>query len=178
MSGKQVSDLYAYEVHVIDGYEDGSFHPDQTVNQIKDAAEAGLISGKDDGIFDPHGNSTRAEALTVILISSGKGRVNPLKFCLYDNKYEQVILIKNNIRSVIRYKMDRKMSSEVTVLPILSKDEYLSYPASFRGEINGVSYLLYEVPGVLEARFDQVIVHDRFRLQSPDRIVRRVNKNM
>ncbi|WP_171646066.1 S-layer homology domain-containing protein [Paenibacillus phytorum] len=37
------------------------------VNQIKDAAEAGLISGKNDGIFDPHGNSTRAEALTVIL---------------------------------------------------------------------------------------------------------------
>lgn len=37
------------------------------VNQIKDAAEAGIISGKDDGIFDPHGNSTRAEALTVIL---------------------------------------------------------------------------------------------------------------
>ena len=37
------------------------------VNQIKDAAEAGIISGKNDGIFDPHGNSTRSEALTVIL---------------------------------------------------------------------------------------------------------------
>ncbi|NOU64367.1 hypothetical protein GC096_10040 [Paenibacillus sp. LMG 31461] len=37
------------------------------VNQIKDAAEAGIVSGKYGGIFDPHGNSTRSEALTVIL---------------------------------------------------------------------------------------------------------------
>ncbi|MCY9665674.1 S-layer homology domain-containing protein [Paenibacillus alginolyticus] len=37
------------------------------MNQIKDAAEAGIISGKNDGIFDPQGNSTRAEALTIIL---------------------------------------------------------------------------------------------------------------
>jgi hypothetical protein len=90
---------------VINGYEDGTFKPDQTisrqemvvilsrivnlskldkdaskgnltdlasassyaVNQIKDAAEAGLISGKGEGIFDPLGSSTRSEALTVIL---------------------------------------------------------------------------------------------------------------
>lgn len=37
------------------------------VNQIKDAAEAGLVSSKNVGIFDPHGNSTRSEALAVIL---------------------------------------------------------------------------------------------------------------
>lgn len=37
------------------------------VNQIKDAAEAGIISGKNNGIFDPQGTSTRAEALTIIL---------------------------------------------------------------------------------------------------------------
>ncbi|CAH1192893.1 hypothetical protein PAECIP111891_00457 [Paenibacillus allorhizoplanae] len=37
------------------------------VNQIKEAAEAGIINGKEEGIFDPHGNSTRSEALTVIL---------------------------------------------------------------------------------------------------------------
>jgi hypothetical protein len=37
------------------------------MNQIKEAAEAGIINGKEDGIFDPHGNSTRSEALTVIL---------------------------------------------------------------------------------------------------------------
>ncbi|WP_244209097.1 S-layer homology domain-containing protein [Paenibacillus ferrarius] len=36
-------------------------------NQIKDAAEAGIISGKNDGVFDPKGKSTRAEALTIIL---------------------------------------------------------------------------------------------------------------
>ncbi|MNI19520.1 Cellulosome-anchoring protein precursor [compost metagenome] len=37
------------------------------VNQIKDAAEAGIVSGKNNGIFDPQGTSTRAEALTIIL---------------------------------------------------------------------------------------------------------------
>ncbi|NOU74663.1 hypothetical protein GC098_25290 [Paenibacillus sp. LMG 31458] len=70
------------------------------------------------------------------------------------------------------------MSSDVSVLPILTKDEYLSFPASFRGEVNGLSYLLYEVPGVLEARYDQVIVRDRHRLQSLDRNVGKVDKNM
>ena len=35
--------------------------------QIKEAAEAGIISGKSGGIFDPKGKATRAEALTVIL---------------------------------------------------------------------------------------------------------------
>ncbi|MCJ8011502.1 S-layer homology domain-containing protein [Paenibacillus sp. KQZ6P-2] len=37
------------------------------VNPIKDAAKAGIISGKGDGAFDPQGISTRAEALTIIL---------------------------------------------------------------------------------------------------------------
>ncbi|TXK83539.1 S-layer homology domain-containing protein [Paenibacillus sp. N3.4] len=36
-------------------------------NSIKDAAEAGIINGKKDGVFDPQGNATRAEALTVLL---------------------------------------------------------------------------------------------------------------
>ncbi|MEC0238309.1 S-layer homology domain-containing protein [Paenibacillus dokdonensis] len=34
---------------------------------IKDAAEAGIIDGKNSGTFDPQGYATRAEALTVIL---------------------------------------------------------------------------------------------------------------
>ncbi|WP_169810376.1 S-layer homology domain-containing protein, partial [Paenibacillus macquariensis] len=38
-------------------------------NQIKDAAKAGIISGNGNGngLFDPKGKSTRAEALTIIL---------------------------------------------------------------------------------------------------------------
>ncbi|MCY9691481.1 S-layer homology domain-containing protein [Paenibacillus alginolyticus] len=36
-------------------------------SSIKDAAEAGIINGKKDGVFDPQGNATRAEALTVVL---------------------------------------------------------------------------------------------------------------
>jgi hypothetical protein len=36
-------------------------------NEIKDAAEAGIINGKNDGAFDPKGNATRGEALTVVL---------------------------------------------------------------------------------------------------------------
>lgn len=36
-------------------------------NPIKDAAKAGIISGKGNGLFDPKGNSTRAEALTIVL---------------------------------------------------------------------------------------------------------------
>ncbi|MBP1965356.1 S-layer homology domain-containing protein [Paenibacillus aceris] len=37
------------------------------VNPIKDAAKAGIISGKNDGMFDPQGNATRSEALAIIL---------------------------------------------------------------------------------------------------------------
>jgi hypothetical protein len=36
-------------------------------NEIKDAAKAGIINGKNDGSFDPQGNATRAEALTIVL---------------------------------------------------------------------------------------------------------------
>ncbi|WP_256224048.1 S-layer homology domain-containing protein [Paenibacillus sp. 1_12] len=36
-------------------------------NAIKDAAEAGIINGKNAGIFDSQGIATRAEALIVIL---------------------------------------------------------------------------------------------------------------
>lgn len=90
---------------VLNGYDDGTFKPDQTIsreeivfivsrivnwdsvnkdaskgkftdmssaspyaaNAIKDAAEAGIINGKNAGIFDPQGNATRAEALIVII---------------------------------------------------------------------------------------------------------------
>ncbi|CAG9611665.1 S-layer protein [Bacillus rhizoplanae] len=38
-----------------------------TANQIKDAEKAGIISVKGNGLFDPKGNSTRAEALTIVL---------------------------------------------------------------------------------------------------------------
>ncbi|WP_227793499.1 S-layer homology domain-containing protein [Paenibacillus guangzhouensis] len=38
-----------------------------TANLIKDAAAAGIISGKPNGVFDPKGSATRAEALTIIL---------------------------------------------------------------------------------------------------------------
>ncbi|MFF2890477.1 S-layer homology domain-containing protein [Paenibacillus sp. NPDC057967] len=34
---------------------------------VKDAGRAGIIKGKEDGFFDPKGNATRAEAITVIL---------------------------------------------------------------------------------------------------------------
>ncbi|OMF44050.1 S-layer homology domain-containing protein [Paenibacillus peoriae] len=34
---------------------------------IKDVAEAGIITGKSAGVFDPQGNATRAEAITIIL---------------------------------------------------------------------------------------------------------------
>ncbi len=36
-------------------------------NAIKDVAEAGIINGKSNGAFDPQGNATRAEALTIVL---------------------------------------------------------------------------------------------------------------
>ncbi|MBP1965324.1 hypothetical protein J2Z65_004561 [Paenibacillus aceris] len=84
-----------------------------------------------------------------------------MKFCLYDKRDKRVVLIENNILSAFNLKKTKcGMSSDISVLPILSKDEYLSFPDSFRGEVNGLSYLLYEVPGILERRYDQVIVRD------------------
>ncbi|WP_208607618.1 S-layer homology domain-containing protein, partial [Paenibacillus pectinilyticus] len=48
-------------------FKDISRASSYALNAIKDAAEAGIITGKNDGEFDPQGNTTRAEALTVIL---------------------------------------------------------------------------------------------------------------
>jgi hypothetical protein len=36
-------------------------------NRIKDAAQAGIVSGKPGSVFEPRSNVTRAEALTAIL---------------------------------------------------------------------------------------------------------------
>jgi hypothetical protein len=51
-------------------------------NEIKDAAKAGIINGKNDGTFTPQGNATRAEALTVIL---NVLNLNPQVKMLLDN---------------------------------------------------------------------------------------------
>lgn len=83
-----------------------------------------------------------------------------MEFCLYDNKNERVVLIENDLLSAFNLKTRCGLSSDISVLPIMSKYEYLSFPASFRGEVNGITYLLYEVPGLLERRYDQVIVRD------------------
>ncbi|MFC0211573.1 S-layer homology domain-containing protein [Paenibacillus chartarius] len=42
-------------------------HDSYASDAIQQAAQAGIISGKDDGNFDPKADSTRAEALTIIL---------------------------------------------------------------------------------------------------------------
>ncbi|MGO4495174.1 S-layer homology domain-containing protein [Paenibacillus sp. 2RAB27] len=61
-------------------------------NLIKDAAEAGIISGKGNALFDPQGNSTRAEALTIILNALN---LNPQLKTLLDslNEVEQHVQV-------------------------------------------------------------------------------------
>ncbi|MEC0227690.1 hypothetical protein [Paenibacillus alba] len=83
-----------------------------------------------------------------------------MKFCLYDTKYDRIILIEKNFLSALMLKDKFGLSVDIAVLPILSEKEYLSFPSSFRGEVSGRSYLLYEVPGVIELKYDQVIVQD------------------
>ncbi|OPH50410.1 hypothetical protein BC351_07040 [Paenibacillus ferrarius] len=83
-----------------------------------------------------------------------------MKFCLYDTKYDRVILIEKNFLTALTLKDKFALSVDIAVLPILSEKEYLSFPSSFRGEVSGRSYLLYEVPGVIELRYDQVIVQE------------------
>lgn len=48
-------------------FTDISIASSYATNAIKDAAEAGIINGKSNGAFDPQGNATRAEALTIVL---------------------------------------------------------------------------------------------------------------
>ncbi|EHS58008.1 S-layer domain protein [Paenibacillus sp. Aloe-11] len=48
-------------------FPDISIASPYATNAIKDVAEAGIINGKSNGAFDPHGNATRAEALTIVL---------------------------------------------------------------------------------------------------------------
>jgi hypothetical protein len=48
-------------------FTDNASASSYATNEIKDAAEAGIINGKNDGAFDPKGNATRGEALTVVL---------------------------------------------------------------------------------------------------------------
>ncbi|MCJ8011506.1 S-layer homology domain-containing protein [Paenibacillus sp. KQZ6P-2] len=48
-------------------FTDMSSASSYAVNKIQDAAKAGIINGKGNGVFDPQGSSTRAEALTIIL---------------------------------------------------------------------------------------------------------------
>lgn len=83
-----------------------------------------------------------------------------MKFCLYDTKQNQIILVDHNLPAVLSHKRRMGISVDVAVLPLLSKQEYITYPPSFRGEVNGRNYLLYHVPGILEYRYDRVIVQD------------------
>ncbi|NOV03596.1 hypothetical protein [Paenibacillus planticolens] len=83
-----------------------------------------------------------------------------MKFCLYDTKYDRVILIEKDFVTAVSLKDKFGLSVDIAVLPIMSKKEYLSFPISFRGEVSGRFYLLYEVPGIIEPKFDQVIVQD------------------
>jgi hypothetical protein len=48
-------------------FTDNASASSYAANEIKAAAVAGIIKGKNDGAFDPQGNATRAEALTVVL---------------------------------------------------------------------------------------------------------------
>ncbi|MFC5449984.1 hypothetical protein [Paenibacillus aestuarii] len=54
--------------------------------------------------------------------------------------------------------MKTSLSSDIGVLPVLSSHEYESFPPSFRGEVNGRLYLLYELPGMNKRVYDQVLV--------------------
>ncbi|UKS24109.1 hypothetical protein LOZ80_20980 [Paenibacillus sp. HWE-109] len=83
-----------------------------------------------------------------------------MKFCLYDTKYDRIILVEKSFLTALELKDRFGMAVDIAILPILSKKEYMSFPSSFRGEVSGRSYLLYEVPGVIEQRYDQVIVQE------------------
>ncbi|MDD9269064.1 hypothetical protein ACFPES_18630 [Paenibacillus sp. GCM10023248] len=83
-----------------------------------------------------------------------------MKFCLYDTKYDRIILIENKFAAALSMKEKFGMSVDIAVLPLLSKDQYLASPPSFRGEVNGRFYLLYDIPGFPEKKYGQVIIHE------------------
>ncbi|OCT14759.1 hypothetical protein A8709_11320 [Paenibacillus pectinilyticus] len=83
-----------------------------------------------------------------------------MRFCLYDIKYDRVILVAKNFASALEQKEKFGIFNDVSVFPLLSKKEYMLVPHSYRGNVSGRHYLLYEIPGVIEQRYDQVIVQE------------------
>lgn len=63
-----------------DDYKPLSYYPDVPpdawfFDDVVKATEYGILNGKEDGIFDPNGNTTRAEAAKVLFTISGDDRV-------------------------------------------------------------------------------------------------------
>lgn len=87
-----------------------------------------------------------------------------MRFCLYDIKYDRIILVAKNLTMAVSQKEKFGLSNDVSVYPLLTKEEYLLFPHSFRGIVNGQNYLLFEVPGRLEQKYDRVIIQDEQNL--------------
>lgn len=85
-----------------------------------------------------------------------------MKFCLYEAKNERIVHVEDDIMAVISARNTLGYSKDISVLPLIVKNEYDAFPASYRGEVGGRFYLLYEVPGALEKRYDTVIVVERY----------------
>ncbi|MDQ0896392.1 MULTISPECIES: hypothetical protein [unclassified Paenibacillus] len=85
-----------------------------------------------------------------------------MKFCLYEAINERIVHVENDIMAAVSARNARGYSKDISILPLLLMEEYDAFPASYRGEVSGRFYLLYEVPGVFEQRYDQVIVVERY----------------
>ncbi|CAG7651469.1 hypothetical protein ACFQI7_28185 [Paenibacillus allorhizosphaerae] len=85
-----------------------------------------------------------------------------MKFCLYEAKNDRIVQVEDDILVAASARRALGRSNEISLLPIISKEEYESFPFSFRGEVNGRYYLFYEVPGIIPHKYDQVIVVDRY----------------